>query len=217
MQPRPEGLEELERLWRRTVLSPDGPCPSPETIARGAAGELPPGERTAFAAHLATCDRCADLVRLHPDVKSWADRASARLGVARPRRTFRAAWPLAAAVILGVGLLAVTRFRPTESPSYRAGGGAELRSLLEPDRPLPRAAFRLHWTPGPVGSRYSVLVATENLTPIKSAEGLTGSEFVVEERFLAGLPAGSRVVWRVRATAPGASAHSSPTYTTTVE
>lgn len=219
MEPRPEELEELEKLWRRTVISPEGQCPSSETIARGAAGELPPGERAAFAGHLATCESCADLVRLHPDMKSWADRASARLGVARPMKTFRAAWPLAAAavVVLGVGLLAVTRFRPAESPSYRTGAVADLHSLLEPDRPLPRAAFLLRWTPGPAGSRYSVLVAKENLTPITRAEGLAAPELLVEERLLADLPRGSNVVWSVRAIPPDSSVLTSQTFVTAVE
>lgn len=216
MEPRPE---DLEALWRRGVVSDDGACPSAEVLARGAAGELSHGERKAFAAHVASCEHCADLVRLYPDVKSWADSASARPGVARPRTGLGTPWLLAAAAVVtvGVGLVAVTRIRPQESASYRTGSGAELRSLLEPDRPLPRAAFRLRWTPGPAGSRYSVLVARENLAPIARAEGLTAPEFLVEERLLADLPSGARVVWRIRAVPPGASALASPTYVTTVE
>lgn len=216
MEPRPE---DLEALWRRTVVSAGGECPSAEILARGAAGELPHGDRAAFAEHLAACERCASLVRLYPDVKTWADRASATLGFARPGTGLRAPWLLAAAAVVtvGVGLVAVNRLRPQESPSYRSGAGAELRSLLEQDRPLPRAAFRLKWTPGPAGSRYSVLVARENLAPIARAEGLATPEFLVEERFLADLPAGSRVIWRIRAVPPGSTALSSPTYVTTVE
>lgn len=218
MEPRPEGLEELEHLWRLGAV-PTGPCPSPEVLARGAAGELPHAEREAFALHLATCENCTALVRLHPDVKSWADSASTRIGYVRPRTNFGAPWLLAAAaaVVLGAGLVAVNRFRPVGAPSYRAGEAAGLRSLLEPDRPLPRAAFRLKWTPGPAGSRYSVLVARENLAPITRAEGLAAPEFLVEERLLADLPAGSRVVWRIRAVPAGAPALASPTYVTTVE
>jgi len=216
MEPRPE---ELEALWRRAVVAAEGECPSSAVIARGASGELSHEERVAFAGHLAACEKCSELVRLYPDVKSWADRASARLGAASPRTNFRAAWLLAAAavVVLGVGLVAVTRLRPPESPSYRAGASVELRSLLEPDRPLPRAAFRLRWTPGPAGSRYSVLVARENLAPITRAEGLTVPELLVEERLLADLPSGSRVLWKVRAIPPGSSALASPTFVTTVE
>lgn len=216
MEPYPE---DLEALWRRGVVSDEGECPSSEVLARGAAGELSHGERAVFAAHLAACARCAELVHLYPDVKSWADRASARPVAESPRRNLGPAWLLAAAavVVLGAGLAAVIRFRPSESPSYRAGGAAELRSLLEPDRPLPRASFRLRWTPGPAGSRYSVLVARENLAPITRAEGLTAPDLLVEERLLADLPSGSRVVWKVRATLPGSPALSSPSFVTTVE
>ncbi|MCM3875421.1 MAG: hypothetical protein NEA02_03280 [Thermoanaerobaculia bacterium] len=215
MEPRPE---ELEAIWQRGVVSAEGECPSAEVLARGAASELSHVERIAFAAHLAACENCSELVRLYPDVKSWADSASARLGRARPRTNLRAPWLLAAAVVaLGVGLVAVNRFRPAEPPSYRAGATLELRSLLEADRPLPRAAFRLRWTPGPAGSRYSVLVARENLAPIARADGLTVPEILVEERLLADLPPGSRVIWRIRAVPPGSTTLASPTFVTTVE
>ncbi|MBK9063737.1 MAG: zf-HC2 domain-containing protein [Acidobacteria bacterium] len=218
MEPRPEDLEELEALWRRGAV-PTGPCPSSGVLARGAAGELPHAERAAFAEHVASCETCAEIVRLFPDVKSWADRASTRLGAARPKMSFRTLWPLAAAavVVLAAGLVVVSRFRPAGSPSYRAGAAVELRSLLEPDRPLPRAAFRLRWTPGPAGSRYSVLVAKEDLTPVARAEGLTVPEFLVEDRLLADLPTGSNVVWNVRSTSPDSPGLSSPTFVTTVE
>jgi hypothetical protein len=216
MEPRPE---ELEALWRRTVVSDPGECPSSEVLARGASGELSHAERADFARHLASCENCAALVRLYPDVKAWADRASSRPGTSSPSRSYRPAWLLAAAAVvaLGTGLVAVTRLRPSESPSYRSGAAVELRSLLEPDRPLPRAAFRLRWTPGPAGSRYSVLVARENLAPIARAEGLTVPELLVEERLLADLPSGSNLIWKVRAISPGSSALASPTFVTTVE
>ena len=61
-----------------------GECPTADVLARGAAGDLPHAERAAFVAHVASCESCADLVRLHPELKSWADRASAR---ARSRET----------------------------------------------------------------------------------------------------------------------------------
>lgn len=215
MEPRPE---DLEALWRRGVVAGEE-CPPADVLARGAAGELPHAERAAFVAHVASCERCADLVRLHPEMKTWADRGSARLGFARRGTSWRAPWLLAAAAIvtLGVGLAIVSLVRPRESPAYRAGGGAELRSLLEPDRALPRAAFRLRWTPAAAGSRYSILVARENLAPIARAEGLAFPEFVVEERLLADLPSGSRVVWKVGATLPGSPALESPSFVTTVE
>jgi hypothetical protein len=216
MEPRPEELEELEALWRRGAV-PTGPCPSSGVLARGAAGELPHAERAAFAEHVASCETCAETVRLFPDVKSWADRASNRLGPAGPKMTFRSLWPLAAAVVLAAGLAAVNRFRPANSPSYRASAAADLRSLLEPDRPLPRAAFRLRWTPGPAGSRYSVLVAKEDLTPVSRADGLTVPEFLVEDRLLADLPSGSNVIWNVRSTSADSPGRSSPTFVTTVE
>ena len=211
--------EDLEALCRSVVTSADAECPSSEVLARGAAGDLTHAERKAFARHLAACEDCAALVRLHPDVKTWADRASARPGFAGPRTGLRTPWLLAAAAVLflGASLAVVTRLRPAESPSYRAGSGPDLRSLLEPERPLPRASFRLRWTPGPAGSRYTVLVARENLAPIARARGLASPEFLVEERLLANLPSGSRVVWRVWAEVPGAPALASPSFVTAVE
>jgi len=215
MEPRPD---ELESLWRRAV-SPGEACPTSDVIARGAAGELPHAARRAFAEHLAACESCAGLVRLYPETRDWADRASARLGAARPGKRLGPAWLLAAAalVVLGASLAVVSRLRPQETSSFRAGASSELRSLLNPDRPLPRASFRLRWTPGPVGSRYSVLVAHENLSPIARAQGLEVPEFTVEERLLADLPSGSRVVWRVSAEPPGAPALASPTFVTALE
>ncbi|HSB62800.1 MAG TPA: hypothetical protein VLJ18_01485, partial [Thermoanaerobaculia bacterium] len=100
MEPRPE---DLEALWRRGVV-PDEECPPADVLARGAAGKLPRVDRAAFVAHVASCERCADLVRLHPEVRSWADRASARLGFARPRTARRAPWLLAAAAIVTIGV-----------------------------------------------------------------------------------------------------------------
>jgi hypothetical protein len=216
MAPRPE---ELESLWREAIVSADAECPTSDVLARGAAGELTHAERKALAEHLALCESCAGLVRLYPDVKDWADRASARRAATARGKGPRVAWLLAAAavVVLGASLAVVTRLRPAESPSYRTGSAAEIRSLVDGDRPLPRAAFRLRWTPGPAGSRYSVLVARENLAPITQERGLASPEFLVEERLLANLPPGSRVVWRVWAEPPGAPALASPSFVTMVE
>jgi hypothetical protein len=94
---------DLQTLYRQaTAASSRRDCPSAETLARAAAGELMQVEREQIADHLGGCADCADEFRLASAVKPWADSAS------RPARVTRSRWVAAALPAAAVVLISVS-------------------------------------------------------------------------------------------------------------
>jgi len=209
----------LQRAW--TALAeralPSAACPEPARLWAAVRGELTPGETSALVDHTAGCPACAEAWRLARDV---GPAAPARPEVGRPARSsaWRGGWGAVAAAVAAVAVVsAVLLGRAPEVPQYRAAEETAIRSLVSEERPLPRAAFVLRWTPGPAGSRYTVEVATEELTPLARAGGLTAAEYAVSEAALRGVPAGGRVLWRVETVLPDGSRAGSATFRTHVQ
>jgi hypothetical protein len=121
-----------------------GPCPSPETLAELAIGEVPEAERARLADHIVACARCAADWR----ILSETHRESS------PERGARIRWfPIAAAaaVLAVVGFLV---FRPTPPRAETARGRpAALEGAIAPkpgDR-LDAPPRDFVWTP-PAGT-----------------------------------------------------------------
>jgi hypothetical protein len=87
---------DLRTLYRSgTGMPARRDCPSGETLARAAAGQLSHDERDLMADHIAVCAECADEYRLTTPVKAWAREAG--LEQARSRYVL----PYAAAAAIG--------------------------------------------------------------------------------------------------------------------
>jgi hypothetical protein len=135
-----------------------------------------------------------------------------KAGSAAPWRWLRYG-AAAAVVVLAVGLV-VQRWpqRDVTAPAFRATSVHAIRSLLPDGGALPRAAFRLRWTPGPPGTGYAIRVTDETLSPIADAAGLDAPEFQVPEAALGRLAPGASVLWQVQAVFPDGTHVSSDTF-----
>jgi hypothetical protein len=209
-----------ERLRARFTSPPHdveatGDCPDPDRFWRAARAELPWSETEALVDHVASCPACTVAWRMARE-QARADVAQAMLE-SRERSVPRWTWvryAAAAAVVVAAAGLAFQRWsRPTpEAPALRATGSSAIRSLIPDGSELPRAAFRLRWTPGPAGTRYSIQVTDEKLSAIAEAFALELPEFRVPETALADLAPGARVLWQVKAVFPEGTRVTSDTF-----
>jgi anti-sigma factor RsiW len=197
-------------------------CPSPETLWAAVRGELPPSALREVVDHTARCAACAEDWRLAVEVNrqatAEAETAPGKLIVGRFGR-FR---PMVTAAALAAGLLvAVGIYReaigPTQAPTYRESQQAQVRSLLPAGQTLPRQGAVLRWTPVAGATSYDVSVSTEDLRQIATAPGQTAAEYRLPPAALAGLPAGTKLLWRVDAVFPDGHRVTSPTFTTPLQ
>lgn len=215
---------ELARMRRAFAsLSQPAPvpaaCPLPEKIWEAVRNQLPPGEVREIVQHMAACPSCAEDWRLavalqKPEgASNVVIPAADRFALGRRLRT----WGLAAAAVLALAVVGVQWLpKTTDEAVYRGGQGA-IQSLVEEGQSLPRNQFLLRWaaldTPG---ATYDVEVSTEDLRVVASADGLREPHLLVPAADLAGLPAGTRLLWKVDAELPQGGRLSSPTFVTTV-
>lgn len=192
-------------------------CPEPDCLWSAARGELAPGSVRPLILHLVDCAACAEAWRLAREVEpGFAPAAGA--DARRPAR--RPSWmgwgALAAGITVALAAAVVLR-QQSDVPRYRAAEETAIRSLVPEERPMPRTAFVLRWTPGPAGARYTVHASTEGLTALARAGRLTAAEYTVSESALRAVPAGGRVLWRVDMVRPDGSRASSATFRTRVQ
>jgi hypothetical protein len=211
---------ELDRL-RQAFASLGGQaaasgCPEPGRLWSAARGELPAGEVRSLVLHLADCGACAEAWRLARDLGTRTAQPPAVIARAVPGRLAWVGWGALAAGLTALAATVVLR-QQSDVPQYRAAEEAVIRSLVPEEGPLPRAAFVLRWTPGAAGSRYTVHVATEELTALARAGELTAAEYAVPEAALRKVPAGARVLWRVETVLPDGSRGASATFRTSVQ
>ncbi|HEY6548397.1 MAG TPA: hypothetical protein VI589_10840 [Vicinamibacteria bacterium] len=196
-------------------------CPSPEHLWGAVRAEVPVNERREVVDHVADCLACAEAWRLALEIDP-----TPRPTVVAPAAswlgaffTARALVPLAAGVVLAgaVGVLLLRGPEKPADPGFREAGLAAVRSLLPENDPLPRSAFRLHWSAGPEGSRYDLRVTTESLEPVAAAQGLAEASFLVPEAMLLSVPAGGRLLWQVQMRLPDGERRDSPTFITVLQ
>jgi hypothetical protein len=204
----PEDLGRLRAgLAARSGVAAGG-CPDAERLWQAVSGKLATAERRSLVAHTAECPSCADAWRLARELSPALP--------ARARQSWvRLAWPVAAALVVAGGMVLYTR--PTKEPaSYRQPAAQAVRSLVPDDASLPRQDCVLRWS-GPEGARYDLLVSTEGLRPVVAARDLEASEYRVPEEALAGLPAGTRLLWLVEVKPPGGGTTRSATFIVRIE
>lgn len=193
-------------------------CPSPEKIWEAVRGELQPNEAGEIVEHTAVCAACAEDWRLaaalqRPETASVIPAAD-RFTAGRRLRN----WTLAAAAALAVAVVGVQWVQKPDSGQviYREGEQASIQSLLEEGQALPREQFLLRWsTPDTPGATYDVEVSTEDLRVIASADDLREPQLLVPASSLAGVPPGTRLLWKVEAELPDGGRVSSPTFVAT--
>lgn len=196
-------------------------CPAPEKIWDAVRGELPPDRIREIVEHTALCASCAEDWRLARtfQAQETAARTVTPTNVVpfAPRQRLRN-FALAIAAALALVVVGVQWFQRPQinEPGYREGGPqAGIRSLLPEGEALPRDRFVLRWAaPGAPGATYDVQVSTEDLQVVATAEDVRGTEYQVPESALAGLPASTRLLWKVEADLPGGGGLSSPTFVT---
>jgi hypothetical protein len=211
-------LDRLRRAFASLERRAPGPgCPEPERLWSAAWGELPAEVVRPLVRHLVNCGACAEAWRLAREVEPRPAQSSAVVARRAPARLSWIGWEaLAAGMTVALAASVVLHQQP-DVPLYRAAEETAIRSLVPEERLLPRAAFVLRWTPGPAGSRYTVHVATEALTALARAGGLTAAEYTVSEAALRTVPAGARVLWRIETVLPDGSRAGSATFRTRVQ
>ena len=222
-----QDTQELERL-RAAFAVPDpagtapdpAACPAPEAIWAAVRGELPPRELREVVEHTAVCASCAEDWRLAVEIEKQpaaAQTATAPAGrVIQGRfgrlRTWTAAAALAAGLLVAVGLYRTGNFGPQE-PTFREGQGTTVQSLLAEGQALPRQSAVLRWSPVPGAASYDVRISTEDMRLVDTAQGQKATEYRVPGSALAGLPAGTKLLWQVDAVFPDGTRQSSTTFT----
>jgi hypothetical protein len=208
-----------ELLARVADVTGDGDeCPPTEQLVRSGRGELDPQENEEIVLHVSTCTACAAGWRIAREISSAEiDAPSAASRTVSHARTW-SYLAAAAVLVMGVGLgyLLLSPDRE-EAPVYREQEDRLVRSTVEPESPLPRDAFLLHWTPGPEGTYYDILVSDVGLKTLAREEGLDRTEFRVPRDALAGLEPGGRVLWHVTAHLPDGREIESETFFARVE
>ncbi|MEW6366739.1 MAG: hypothetical protein AB1714_19085 [Acidobacteriota bacterium] len=223
--------EETDRLRRAFAelssrAAPREDCPQPDQIWDAVSGKIERQVTSEVIEHTIVCPVCAEAWRLARRLTEDLTEIEGCVPQIEPQRV--AHWPwyrmalLAAAAVLvvAVGLDQYIRRRGgsiAEEPSYRGSPGQTIRSLLAEDAVLRRDQFILRWTPGPAGSRYTLRVATTDLTILDAVSGIATAEYRVPPSTLADLPSGTQVAWQVEAVLPDGSRIRSPTFFVRVE
>ena len=195
-------------------------CPAPERIWEAVRGELPPAELREALEHVASCEACAEDWRLAAELvrqPAAAEQAPGRVLQGRfgQWRPLAAAAALAAGLLVAVGIYQTGSFGP-QQPTYREAESEGIRSLLPEDQALPRQGAVLRWSPVPGAESYEVRVSTEDLRPVRTAQGLKTASYSIPESALASLPPGTKLLWQVDAVFPDGSRRSSATFSAAV-
>ena len=207
---------ERRRLADALTFREDPPIACDEDTERlwdAAAGGLDGEALDEVLAHVRACAECAEAYQLavkarQPDMPA-ADAEPHHLPPPANRRWFG---PVVSVLAVAAVIAAIVLNRP--EPTWR-GDDDDTIELLVPDGSS--ATIELYWEAGPTGTRYAVLVATDDLTPVAEPEGLTVTRYTIDPADLTGLASGTQLTWQVTATAPDGSKQTSAIRTLIVE
>ncbi len=197
-----EEMARLQAAWKAQAGGGEAEPPDPDRLWAAVAGELTPEERQQLVEQTAGSPELAEDWRLVEHVYRESGEAGEVVPMRAPAAR-RYGWlAAAAAVVAAVGLWQVPRWLEPDPPVFREPPKEAIRSLIPEDESLPRERCVLRWS-GPEGAVYDLSVTTEELEPVASVRGLDLAEYQVPAEDLRQLPAGSRLLWRVEAAAPG--------------
>jgi hypothetical protein len=228
MVPGHSGDERLRAafLERSAGVGASAACPDPERIWAAVRHESRPAERRRIALHAVACPACTEAFRVARDIAAGALPAPETGPEGETPPSLAAWWPrrlsLAAAGAIAVALVFFASAQWPRSgttlppPAYREGPAETIRSLLPHGQAVARDECVLRWT-GIEGARYDVEVATMDLLFLARAEALHVNEYTVPPEALAGLPASSRLVWRVEAVLPDGRRMKSEAFVSEIE
>ena len=221
--PVPERLRTaFDTLAEDAAPGPD--CADAAKIWAAACGELPPSEARALLDHALACPSCGTAWRLARQVS--ADGRGAGQGASAPVHAGGGGggwgwgyWVAVAAVIVAAVLVpvGVYEWRVPQAPVYREEGTHAIVPLVPEGTGLPREGFRLRWSAGPAGTRYSVRLVRSDLSVVTQADALAGTEFVVPAEALRDLSSGAVLYWRVEAHLPDGGQLVSDTFSVRLE
>lgn len=214
-------MSELRERYLAAIADHDSTSePDAELIWGAVSGELPPERRREVVDRVAADPAWAEAWRLAWEI--WSSTEEGRRALDRPgapRGFWRHYGALAAAasVVLVVGAALFIQRVLAPEPEFRNQQGPRIESLVSESEPLPREDVVLAWTPGAAGATYEITVTTESLAPVATADRLDEPRYRVPASALQEIPAGGRLLWRVRARAPDGTELRSPTFVTLVQ
>ena len=203
----PENVTQLRAafalLSENAVPGPD--CPTPDSIWETLRGGMSASSTATIVEHTSRCHACAEAWRLGRELMGEQRVGSSRARAMWPGARSLGVWAslaAAALVIVAVGIGVFLKSSSQPPDVLRAGAEADIQSLLPETVPLPRAACVLKWSVPAEGARYTIRVATQDLSPIASARDLAQPAYQVPMKSLEALSPGATIVWRVEADLP---------------
>ena len=185
-----------------------------DAIQRALDGELGAQERSKLIERLSAEPGLAAAWRLALELRNGLESAPAnftrRTWIAR-NRTLLAAAAVVVATVAGLWL------RAPSPPVERAPSLPAIVSRLAEGATLPRERFELTWQSPFDAASFDVDVLDADLRVLFRARGLTAARATVPATALAGLSAGSDVLWRVEARSPGGEVSASRTFVQRLE
>jgi hypothetical protein len=215
----PDDVVRMRELLRDRAVAGGGDPVAPERLMRLLDGELSPEEAKALADRIAGEPELALELRITAALREQRDAEAANAPAPATARSRRPLWTALGAVAAALAVFWLTRppqLDPVESTEIRA---AALDPSLRPvasGGSLPRDAFELKWTGGPLGATFEVFVTTPDLVSVYRAYDLSSPRVVVPARALQAQPSGARLLWRVIAVSPNGRRASSAAFEVTV-
>lgn len=199
--------------------APKEDCSPGDRLWSAAAGELDGSALRDVLDHVAVCPHCTEDWRLAGEVRAGSGLARPVEGQGVVRISPRARWVVwagaAAAVLSALMIFGPRMLQQREAPVFRDAGRDAVRALS--DSTLFRDKCVLRWSPGPAGSRYKLVVATESDGVIHKVLDLDEAQYVVPEAALRDVAAGESLSWRVTVVQPDGTERRSVTFSTRLD
>lgn len=188
-----------------------------DAVWSAAAGEGTPAERLAMVDRVAADPGAAESWRLAVELQRELAALEPGRPAASPSRWRRRVLPLAAALLLAVGLGWWMRFADLlpsapDEPVYREAGAPALHSLVPEDVPQPRDRVVLRWSDLGAGSRYAAHVLSTSSELLIVERGLEETRLEIGAEALFEVAPGERLLWWVEGRGPDGQSVVSQTF-----